>query len=108
MPRVNRAVELLLGLKIENKRALSNVEATLRVPEIGFADSHDEPYPPAMLEARVRVLASCKANGVGFLSGVYSRDVVERIEEGATVPSSRDGLEAAEVGRRFTNRTMPW
>jgi 4-hydroxy-2-oxoheptanedioate aldolase len=119
---LNPGGELLLGLKIENKRALSNAEATLRVPGIGFAewgpgdmgmslgfpDNHDEPYPPAMLEARARVLASCKANGVGFLSGVYSRDVVERIKEGVSVPSSRDGLEAAEVGRRFTNRTMPW
>jgi 4-hydroxy-2-oxoheptanedioate aldolase len=75
---------------------------------LGFPDNHDEPYPEPMVEARARVLAACKANGVGFLSGVYTRDVVERIKEGVTVPASRDGLPAAEVGRAFTGRTMPW
>jgi 4-hydroxy-2-oxoheptanedioate aldolase len=119
---LNPKGELFLGLKIENKRALSNVEATMKVPGIafaewgpgdmgmslGFPDNHDEPYPEPMVEARARVLAACKANGIGFLSGVYTRDVVERIKEGVTVPASRDGLPAAEVGRASTGRTMPW
>ncbi len=56
----------------------------------------------------ITTTSRCKANGVGFLSGVYTRDVVERIKEGVTVPASRDGLPAAEVGRAFTGRTMPW
>ena len=30
--------EIFLGLKIENKRALNNVEATVRVPGIAFAE----------------------------------------------------------------------
>ena len=114
--------ELLLGLKIENVRALSNVEATLRVPGIsfaewgpgdmgmsmGFPDNHDEPYPAPMQAARDRVLAACKANKVAFLSGVYTRDVEERIKEGVMVCSMRDGEPAADKGRRFTKRTMPW
>jgi 4-hydroxy-2-oxoheptanedioate aldolase len=118
---LNPKGELFLGLKIENKRALSNVEASMRVPGIafaewgpgdmgmslGFPDNHDDPYPPPMLDARQRVLEACKANGIGFLSGVYTHNVVERIEEGVTVPTSRDGKPAADVGRAHTKRTMP-
>jgi 4-hydroxy-2-oxoheptanedioate aldolase len=113
--------ELMLGLKIENVRALSNVEASMRVPGIayaewgpgdmgmslGFPDQHDAPYPDAMLDARSRVLAACKANKVSFLNGVYTRDVVERIQEGVVVCNSRDGEPAAVVGRKFVGRTMP-
>ena len=120
---LNPRGELFLGLKIENKRALSNVEASLRVPGIafaewgpgdmgmslGFPDNHDEPYPQPMIEARQRVLDACRANGIGFLSGVYTNNVVERIEEGVRIGASgRGGREAAEKGRRFTKRTMPW
>ena len=35
---LNPEGEIFLGLKIENKRALSNVEATARVPGIAFAE----------------------------------------------------------------------
>jgi 4-hydroxy-2-oxoheptanedioate aldolase len=118
---LNPRGELMLGLKIENVRALSNVESTMKVPGIayaewgpgdmgmslGFPDNHDEPYPAPMLDARSRVLAACRANGVSFLSGVYTRDVVERIKEGVVVCNSRDGAAAAEVGRAFAGRTMP-
>lgn len=115
--------ELLLGLKIENKRALSNVEASLKVPGISFAewgpgdmgmslgypDNHDEPYPPEMQDARARVLAACKENNVAFLNTVSAEDVVQRIAEGVRVGASgRGGREAAEAGRRHTGRTMPW
>jgi 4-hydroxy-2-oxoheptanedioate aldolase len=119
---LNPSGELLLGLKIENLRALSNVEATLAVPgvafaewgpgdmgmSLGFPDNHDEPYPPEMQDARARVLAACKRNQVAFLSGVYAREVEERIKEGVMICSNRDGAVAAERGRKFTNRTMPW
>jgi 4-hydroxy-2-oxoheptanedioate aldolase len=112
--------ELMLGLKIENKRALSNVDTSMAVPGIayaewgpgdmgmslGFPDNHDEPYPAPMREARGRVLAACKGNSVSFLSGVYTRDVVERIEEGVVVCNSRDGEPAAVVGRKHVRRTM--
>jgi 4-hydroxy-2-oxoheptanedioate aldolase len=114
--------ELLLGLKIENKRALSNVEATLKVPGIGFAewgpgdmgmslgfpDNHDEPYPDAMIDARSRIFAACKANNIAFLNSVSANNVRERIEEGVLVCAGRDGRKAAEIGRQFTKRTMAW
>jgi 4-hydroxy-2-oxoheptanedioate aldolase len=119
---LNPSGELLLGLKIENKRALSNAEASLAVPGIafaewgpgdmgmslGFPDNHDEPYPAEMQDARARVLAACKRNNVAFLSGVYAKDVEERITEGVMICSNRDGAVAAEKGRRFTKRAMPW
>lgn len=118
---LNPRGELLLGLKIENKRALSNCELSLRVPGIsfaewgpgdmgmslGFPDTHDEPYPPAMEDARNRVLAACKANDVRFLSSVYSHNVAMRIDEGVRVCAGRNGEEAAKIGREHTKRTMP-
>jgi 4-hydroxy-2-oxoheptanedioate aldolase len=120
---LNPEGELFLGLKIENKRALSNVEASLKVPGIafaewgpgdmgmslGFPDNHDEPFPPAMADARARVLNACKANGVFFLNTVREDDVEMRIEEGVRIGASgRGGREAAEKGRKFSKRTMPW
>lgn len=114
--------ELLLGLKIENVRALANAEATTSVPGVAFAewgpgdmgmsmgypDRHDEPYPDDMLAARSRVLAACKAANLAFLNQVYPHDVVERIEEGVMIGAGLAAREASEVGRRHTGRTMPW
>ncbi len=60
-----------------------------------------------MLDARARVLAACKRNGVKFLSGVYTRDVLDRIEEGVAVCNSRDGRAAADLARPKLGRTMP-
>lgn len=120
---LNPEGELLLGLKIENVRALENVEQTTAVPGIAFAewgpgdmgmsmgypDQHDEPYPPEMLAARARVLAACKANNLAFLNTVGAHDVTARIDEGVMIGSaSVGGREAAEIGRRHTKRTMPW
>jgi 4-hydroxy-2-oxoheptanedioate aldolase len=120
---LNPRGELLLGLKVENVRALSNVEASLAVPGIafaewgpgdmgmslGFPENHDEPYPPTMADARARVLAACKRNKVAFLNTTNPDDVVERIKEGVMMGASAvDGQKAAEIGRRFTKRTMPW
>jgi 4-hydroxy-2-oxoheptanedioate aldolase len=118
---LNPRGELLLGLKIENKRALSNCELTLRVPGIsfaewgpgdmgmslGFPDNHDEPYPPEMEKARSRVLAACKANGIKFLSSVGDHNVMMRIDEGVSICTGRDGESAAKTGRAYTRRTMP-
>jgi len=119
---LNPRGELLLGLKIENLRALANVEASTRVPGIAFAewgpgdmgmsmgypDQHDEPYPPEMQAARARVLAACKAAGVAFLEQVTPANVLARIAEGVRIGTGRQAREAAEVSRRHTGRTMPW
>ncbi|HLH73456.1 MAG TPA: aldolase/citrate lyase family protein, partial [Chloroflexota bacterium] len=120
---LNPRGELLLGLKIENKRALANVEESLKVPGIafaewgpgdmgmslGFPDNHDEPYPPEMLAARSRVLAACKLNNIAFLNSVRADNVTRMIDEGVRVGAcGRGGQETAEIGRKYTKRTMPW
>jgi 4-hydroxy-2-oxoheptanedioate aldolase len=119
---LNPAGELLLGLKIENVRALANVEATTKVPGIAFAewgpgdmgmsmgypDKHDEPYPEEMLAARARVIAACKAADIAFLEQVTPNNVVSRITEGVRIGTGPQAREAAEIGRRHTGRTMPW
>lgn len=119
---LNPAGELLLGLKIENVRALASVEASLRVPGVAFAewgpgdmgmsfgypDRHDEPYPEEMLAARARVLAACRAAGIAFLEQVTPDNVCARIAEGVRICAGRQAREAAEIGRRHTGRTLPW
>lgn len=112
--------ELLLGLKIEDKRCLANAEANIEVPGVGFAewgpgdmgmslgyeDNHDPPYPEYMLAARARVFAACKSAGIAFLNGVNPDNVTEMLDDGVRIGSG--GAEAAEIGRRHTGRTMPW
>jgi 4-hydroxy-2-oxoheptanedioate aldolase len=112
----------LLGLKVENRRALANVEASTAVPGIAFAEwgpgdmgmslgypeQHDPPYPEPMLAARARVLAACKANRLAFLSAVQPDDVIEQIAEGVMIGAGRHAAEAAVVGRAHTGRSLPW
>lgn len=117
--------ELLLGLKIENKRALANVEATLAVPGIAFTEwgpgdmgfslrptfeaegfDHDPPYGPEMAAAQQRVLNACKANGIAFLSTMVEDDWQALYEMGVRVSGARSPEFAAKV-RRHTGRTMP-
>lgn len=112
--------EIMLGLKIENRRALANAEASAAVPGIAFAewgpgdmgmslghpDAHDPPYPTEMSAARARVKAACDAANVFFLNGVRPHDVVERIDEGVMVGSATE--EAARTGREYSKRQMPW
>lgn len=113
---LNPEGELMLGLKIENQRALTNVDESLKVPGIAFAewgpgdmgmsfgypDRHDPPYPPEMIAARTAVLKACKDNGVAFLNGVTPDNVTDMIDEGVMVGSG--SREAAEIGRRHTGR----
>lgn len=117
---LNPAGELLLGVKIENVRALANVAATLRVPGLAFAEwgsgdlgmslghpeKHDEPYPDDMLAARARVRAACRASHLAFLEQATPDTVAGCIAEGVRIVAG--SREAAEAGRRHTGRTLPW
>ena len=110
----------MLGLKIENRRALEQAEASLAVPGIAFAewgpgdmgmcfghkDAHDPPYPPEMAAARARVKAACERAGVAFMDIVRPEDVARQLDEGVRVGAA--SAEAAEVGRRHSGRTLPW
>jgi 4-hydroxy-2-oxoheptanedioate aldolase len=118
--------ELILGLKIEDRHCLENVDEIAAVPGIGFAewgpgdmgmsfgnaDAHDPPYPEEMNEARDTIKKALDKNGVGFYASWaddsmtmeervdYSLDVVGVRMMGATP-------EWAAYGRKKTGRTMP-
>ena len=107
-------------MKIENRRALANAEASTSVPGIAFAewgpgdmgfsfghrDAHDTPYVEEMENARERVKNACASANIAFLNGVDPDNVTEMIDEGVKICSA--GEEAAEIGRKYTKRTMPW
>jgi 4-hydroxy-2-oxoheptanedioate aldolase len=117
---LNPEGELLLGIKIEDRHALENAEATTRVPGIGFAEwgpgdmgfsygfleSPHGAYPEVMLRARARVLKATKDAGIYFLNSVTEADVEAMIDEGVMIGSAT--REAAEKGRRHSGRQMPW
>jgi hypothetical protein len=61
---------------------------------------------PEMRQARAIVFAACKAHHIYFLNSMNPRNVVEMLKEGVMVgPASQ---EAAEIGRKFTKRELPW
>jgi len=113
--------ELLLGVKLEDKYALANVEQNLKIPGVGFAEwgpgdmalslgvrgpGNVAETDPKMLAARAKVFAACKANKIFFLNSMNPNNVVDMIKEGVMVgPASQ---RAAEIGRQYTKRTMPW
>ena len=114
--------ELMLGLKIENKRALLNAELSLKVPGIAFAEPGPgdmsmsfgyktrptDPVPPELQAAHDRIFAACKAEGIHFLHGGTIDTIEDRIREGVMISSTAaSGPEMAVRGRAFTKRTMP-
>ena len=116
------AGELLLGIKVENRRALERAEDSTRVPGLAFAewgpgdmgfsfglpDAHDPPYPPKMEAARERVRAAAKAARIHFLNRVSPEDVVAQLGAGVMLCAAGPrGEEAARIGRAHTRRQMP-
>lgn len=122
--------ELLLGAKIEDKYALANVERTLTIPGIGFAEGGggdmqmslqglaffadqgpskgdgEQHFAPIVQQAQDRVLAACKANKVKFLHAATPKTIVDWIDRGAMVIETQSE-EVAKIGRAYTKRTMP-
>ena len=111
--------ELMLGLKIENKRALANAELSTRIPGIAYAEwgvgdmhmSHgyktpQEPRPPEIIAARNRVFQACRDAGVIFLDSVRPENVAAMIDEGVMVCAG-GSEETARIGRAHTGRKMP-
>ena len=107
--------ELLLGLKIENKRALANAELTTAVPGVAFAEwgpadmsmshgLHDMPVDlerPELQAARRRVFDACKAAGIAFLDGCTEDNLAAKLAEGVRMSPGTERLKAlAESLRR--------
>lgn len=130
---INPAGELLLGLKVENKRALANRAALLAVPGIAFAEwgpgdmgmslaehyigpgyqadpdfAHDPPYGPEMQTAQMAVFEACRANGVVFYSTMRPGDWRDLYALGARMSSSTPRTaEFMDELRQLAGRTMP-
>lgn len=106
--------ELMLGLKIENHRALQNAEASVAVPGVAFAEwgpgdmgmsfgypeAHDPPYPPEMQAAQQRVRAACDQAGIAFLNIMTLDDVTAQIDDGVKIGAVSEPV--AERGRRYS------
>lgn len=112
--------EILLGLKLEDKYALANAEENVKVPGIGFAEwgpgdmalslgvrgGGPGPMPARLQQARAKVMAACKANHIFFLNTATTNNVIDMIKEGVMIMAG--GQQAAEIGRKYTKREMPW
>jgi 4-hydroxy-2-oxoheptanedioate aldolase len=113
--------EILLGLKLEDKYALASADENVKVPGIAFAEwgpgdmalslgvqggGGNRPMPAVLQQARAKVLAATKANKIFFLNSMNADNVIDMIKEGVMIGPA--GQQAAEVGRRYTNRKMPW
>lgn len=116
---LNPKGELLLGLKLEDKYALENAEANTKVPGVAFAEwgpgdmafslgvkNGPGPMPALMQAARAKVFAATKASKIFFLNSMNADNVVDMIKEGVMVGPASE--KAAEIGRKYTKRTMPW
>jgi 4-hydroxy-2-oxoheptanedioate aldolase len=116
--------ELLFGLKIENPRADANVDTSVRVPGIGFAEwgPGDHGFyilgrpgtyqaggeaSPQMAAVRRRVLNATKAAGIKFLNACNENNVIDQLKDGVMICTGGD-TPAADKGRAFTKRTDPW
>jgi len=116
--------ELLFGLKIENPRADANVETSVRVPGIAFAEwgPGDHGFyvmgrpgtykdigetSAQMTAVRRRVLNATKAAGIKFLNACNENTVIDQLKEGVMICTGGDSP-AADKGRAFTKRTDPW
>ncbi len=111
--------ELLLGLKIEDKWAVANVDQSLKVPGIGFAEwgpgdmslslgvlGRGAASDPRMQTNRNKVFAATKANKIFFLESMNEQNIIAEIKEGVMVGPASE--KAVDIGRKFTKRQMPY
>jgi 4-hydroxy-2-oxoheptanedioate aldolase len=110
--------ELLVGLKIEDRHALENAEASVGISGVGFAEwgpgdmslsfNVNRADDPAVLRnARNRVLAATRQVSIAFLDQMNAQDIEAMIDEGVRI-GSNPGADVADQGRRYTERRMPW
>ena len=117
---LNPAGELLLGVKIESPEGVARSAEILAVPGLAFAEMgptdlglalgylrvEHHAYPPAMQQARQRVFAAARDNGLAYLEACSAADIVARLEEGVRVIAG-GRREVATIGRSHQHRTMP-
>jgi len=114
--------ELMLGIKIEDRHALENAEKSLSVPGVAFAEHGprdmglsygylegraDPPVPAEVDSAGAKVLRLCQKYKIAFLDNVLADNVERQIDRGIMIGAGRQ-QDAAEKGRKYTKRKMPW
>jgi len=134
---LNKEGEIMLGVKLENPKAVAHAEEITKIPGVAFAewgpgdqamylvglpkevrvvrDANGSPtyvrgsnnHPPAMVAARARVLAATKAAGIKFLNACPEDDVLNQLKEGTMICTGGD-TPAADAGRAYTKRQQPW
>jgi len=118
---LNPEGELILGVKMENTRALENTEMTARVPGLAFGEwgmgdmamsfgnlkKPSFPLPEELEAARSRIWNACKKANLNFLGIVTPKTVIEMIDKGMMFCRVYE-TEAAEIGRKYTNRSLLW
>ena len=91
--------ELLLGLKIENRRALENACLTTAVPGVAFAEwgpadmsmsygfrgEREDFHRPELQAARQRVFDACKAAGIAFLDSCTEENLAAQLAAGVRI-----------------------
>jgi 4-hydroxy-2-oxoheptanedioate aldolase len=117
---LNPKGELLLAVKIESPEGIANCEEILAVPglasaemgpgdlglALGYTAVPREPYPTEMQEARDRVFAACRKNGVAFLETATPETIAAKLDEGVRVIAGHRE-ETAIIGRAHQKRAMP-
>lgn len=118
---LNPEGELVLGLKLEDKYAIQNADEILKVPGIAFVEwgpgdnalSHGlqdvagaAQNHPTLRAARNKVFAAAKANKVFFLEGFNEKNVADQIRDGVRIGGASP--QVAEMGRKISNRQLPW
>ena len=113
--------ELLMGFKPEDQVALEVIDQTMAVPGIGMVEwgpadmmmsfglirTPGSSYPPAVTDARDRILDVARRNNVVFSEvGTNAGNVIERVDDGIMFHFANE--EAALIGREHTERLMPY
>ena len=107
--------ELLIGVKMENRRAAERCVETARVPGLafgewglgdmalsfGYAEKPSFPLPAELEAVRTRIWDACKDAGLYFLGIVTPETVTTMIDRGMKLCRAYDPA-AVEIGRKYT------
>lgn len=111
--------EIMLGVKIEDKYALANLNEIVRVPGISFGEGGPgdmalsfgfKSGDPKAKEVQDKIFAAAKAQhlywlGIGGAGANKEAAIEAAIKEGHMVGS---GEETAAIGRKITKRPLPY
>ena len=116
---INPNGEIMLGVKIEDKYALANLDEIVRVPGIAFGEGGPgdmalsfgfKSGDPRAKEVQDRIFAAARAQhlywlGIGGAGANKAAAIEAAIKEGHMIGS---GEETAAIGRKVTKRPLPY